>query len=326
MAIIAFPYTVTNVATALPLSNVTIWASSDIGGQDVVATGLTNASGIATLSVADASDLYLWHSKAAFIFTNPNYCAAVSVAGAATTGAAIVAEVPDAVVLGTTCRDLIHDALDEINANSDPEVPEDIQKAFHRLNNMIDRWKIERRFIPQSNPATYTLTALATSHTLGPSGTLFGECPTRITRANIVISDARFPLDIIERGDDWAEVTNPIIGASVPRAIYCDYAYPDATIYLWPYPAIAYTLELYTWQQLSKFKTLDEPVILAPGYYDALMYSLAERLFNVFAVPGELRAGIASNAAQARRALSNHNTKAPIINTIDAGIPNTESL
>lgn len=333
MGIINWVYTVTNSVTAALLQGVNIWASSDIGGQIVLDSDVTNASGQVSLQLEDNSEVYIWHSLAGYTAdANPNNQTVTAFGGGSGTMTAIVSPVPDAVVLSTTCLDLISDALAEcgILAQGETATAEDSDFAHKRLNQMIESWRIQRRLIYKIDVARHTLTADATSHTIGPSGDFVTERPTRIVRANIVVTgftpELHNPLNLVERAEEWAELTAPLLPGQIPSHLYCDYGWPDATLYLFPYPTQAYDLELFTWKQFDRFKTLTDAVSFPPGYYDALMYSLAERLCTPFGVPLTTKAQVSADAARARYVVSSHNTKAPIINLIDAGIPNTESL
>ena len=332
MAAISWTYTVTNSLTAAALQGVNVWATSDIGGQTVLdGPDVTNASGVVTFSIEENSELYIWTSLSGYrADAQPDNETVTALAGGSGTMTAIVAAVPDAIVLSTTCRDLISDSLTEcgILAQGETATADDADAAHKRLNRMIESWRAERRLAYMIDIARHTLTANQTSHTIGPSGDFVADRPTRIVRANVVVTgftpELHNPLNIVERAEEWAEVTAPLLSASVPSHLYCDYAYPDATLYLFPYPAESYDLELFTWKQLARFKTLDDAVSLPDGYYEALMYSLAERLCAPFGVPGDIRQQIAKDAALARTRIANVNMRAPVISVLGSGIPNTD--
>ena len=332
MADISFTYTVTNSADSTALGSVHVWATSDIGGQTVLDSGTTAAvTGIVTLTLAENSEVYIWTAKSGYnADANPDN-ETVTVAGGGGTMTAIVTPVPDQVVLSNTCLDLISDALTEcgILAQGETATSADSQFALDRLNRMMELWNIQRRLVYQINIARYTLTADATSHTIGPGGTLLADRPNRIVKANIVVTgytpELHSPVRIVETAEEWANVTTPLLSAAVPSDLYCDYDWPNATLYLYPYPDEAYDLELFTWEPLTAFTTLTHAVNFPPGYYDALMYSLAERLCTPFGVPPQTKAQISADAAKARYFISSHNVHAPVIGN-DTGIPNTEAL
>lgn len=333
MAAITWTYTVTNSLTGAALAGANVWATTDISGQIVVdGPDVSNASGVVTFSIEENSEVYVWVSKSGFqADALPDNETVTSLIPGAGTMTAVVAAVPDALTLQTTALDLISDALAEcgVLAQGETATSEDAQDSLKRLNRMLEQWRIQRRLCYIINQGRHTLTANATTHTIGPSGTFVADRPTRIVSANIVVPgtpEVHNPINIVERAEEWAQVTAPLLASNVPSHLYCDYAHPDATLYLWPYPDAAYDLELYTWNQLGRVKTLSDIVSLPEGYYDALMYSLAERLCTRFGTPQPIRAQISLDAAKARSIISVHNVRSPKISTCDTGIPQTESI
>lgn len=68
----AMTYTLTNSITGLPIADADVWATTDIGGVNVVAGGQTNALGQITFWLDSGVTYYIWRQKDGFIFTNPD--------------------------------------------------------------------------------------------------------------------------------------------------------------------------------------------------------------------------------------------------------------
>ncbi len=68
---IEFTYTLTNADDATPIANADVWATSDLAGNTIIASGTTNASGIVTFWL-DAGTVYIWRAKSGWNFTNPD--------------------------------------------------------------------------------------------------------------------------------------------------------------------------------------------------------------------------------------------------------------
>lgn len=68
---IAWPYTITNSITGLPVADADVWVSSDLAGLNVIASGRTNQSGVVTFML-DAGTVYAWAQKSGINFSNPN--------------------------------------------------------------------------------------------------------------------------------------------------------------------------------------------------------------------------------------------------------------
>jgi len=69
---VAYTYTVTNSVTTDPVAGVEVWITTDIGGSNIVMTGLTtDAAGVAkdadgNLPYLDPGTYYFWKQKAGF--------------------------------------------------------------------------------------------------------------------------------------------------------------------------------------------------------------------------------------------------------------------
>lgn len=336
MAKITWYYDVTDSATSTALAGVYVWVSSDDGGKTVLDTATTDAAGQATLSLEQDTDVYIWTAYPGYTpDANPDRETVTDGVDGAGTMTAIVAAVPDAVVQADTVLNLIEDALRECGILGQGESAEaaDSQDALRMLNYMIEQWRLKRRYVYKLDIDRYTLTADLNPHTIGPSGTFSTARPTKIVEANIVITNAdptveeyRYPLSICETALEWAKISNQDLTSDIPSVLYCDYAWPNANLYLWAVPGTAYDLELVTRNQIAKFRLLTEVVSLPEGYYPALMLSLAEKLSESFGVPTDKAMRIAGKASEARKIIGDHNQIAPRINLNDSGIPQVTSL
>ena len=68
---IAHTYTLTNSGDGLPIADAQVWATTDIGGSNIVASGVTSTLGVVTFYL-DAGTYYFWRSKGGWNFTNPD--------------------------------------------------------------------------------------------------------------------------------------------------------------------------------------------------------------------------------------------------------------
>jgi len=68
---ITWAYTLTDEDTGLPIADATIWITTDIGGANIIASGLTNANGVATFYL-DVGTVYVWRQKSGYDFDNPD--------------------------------------------------------------------------------------------------------------------------------------------------------------------------------------------------------------------------------------------------------------
>jgi len=68
---ITFTYTLTNSDGGAPIPGADVWASTDITGNYIVASGVTDASG-EVIFYLDAGTYYIWRQLAGWDFVNPD--------------------------------------------------------------------------------------------------------------------------------------------------------------------------------------------------------------------------------------------------------------
>ena len=155
------------------------------------------------------------------------------------------------------------------------------------LNSMLQSWNTDRLSIFTISIAAYPLTAGVPTYTIGPSGTFNAPRPQQIQNANIILTYlnpvVRVPLSLLTDAQ-WAAIKVQQIPNTIPQYLYNDGSYPLSNISLWGYPSLNQSLELYTWQALSTFTNLTDPVAFPPGYEEAIIYNLAVRLAPSYGV------------------------------------------
>ncbi len=66
-------YTLTStVAPNNPIADADVWVTSDEAGNNVIASGTTDANGVVTFYLDDGSTVYVWRQKSGWNFTNPD--------------------------------------------------------------------------------------------------------------------------------------------------------------------------------------------------------------------------------------------------------------
>lgn len=221
--------------------------------------------------------------------------------------------------MADTVLDLIQDALEEIGVYAPSETPTaaDASKALRVLNRMMDAWGSRKLFAYNVNFSDFTLTPGRQPHTIGPSpgsdiNTLYR--PARIENAALILNNVTPAVDIplrIRDDDWWANQRVKDLTTNVPTDLYYSPDIPDGSLYLWPVPSFAYGLRLETWVSVAQFVNLTDTLSLPPGYHDAIMLSLAERLARPFGKA--LDAGLIADANRARVTIQKNNDKSPRI-------------
>ena len=69
---ITWSYTLTDADTAAPIDGAEIWVSTDSAGANIIASGTTNAAGVATFYLDSGLTVYVWRKRAGYNFVNPD--------------------------------------------------------------------------------------------------------------------------------------------------------------------------------------------------------------------------------------------------------------
>jgi hypothetical protein len=226
-----------------------------------------------------------------------------------------------------TTRDLITDAMMEIGVLAAGELPDPTDAAWgvRKLNRVLGQFRTQRLYVPSFTFAQFTLTPNHQPHTIGPNGDfVVADVPVDIQSANLVITTSTPPFNqdiCIEDAEWWAGLSNPALTSTFPTSLYYSRGNPVGSIYLYPVPDSALTIELQLRDVLGDV-TLDETLGLLDGYSDAIIYSLAESLAPSFERP--ITPELAALALSARGNIAILNASQMTICGADASLP-TES-
>lgn len=214
--------------------------------------------------------------------------------------------------------------------------PTELADGLIVLNNLVDYFTTRKCFVYTTRQDEYTFNDKGPPdgnnpavYQLGPTSTDWPGSvrPTRIERANIILTDAApgvfIHLDILDV-DQWAEITLEQMPVTLPTKMYCDYANPNANLYFWGQPIKPYILQLFTWQQIAAFASLTATIIVPPGYYSAFLYSLAELVGPQW--QHDVPQAVITMARNARAGVQALNSAGRRLQTSDSGMPNGGTL
>lgn len=151
------------------------------------------------------------------------------------------------------------------------------------LNGMLNAWIVDQLYIFDSAIASYALTSGTQSYSIGSTAASpFNVArPTKINNANLVVTsvtpNTRIPLQLID-DDEWMAIPVRNTTASYPKKLYYARSFPLGVLNFWPKPSGGLSVELETWSQITEFAALATTFSLPPGYFEAVVYSLAKRL------------------------------------------------
>jgi hypothetical protein len=158
---------------------------------------------------------------------------------------------------------------------------------------MIDAWNAQRYFILSITRKTFPLVAGQQTYEIGPTAADWvTPRPPKIEDASLIsLQNPAQPLEIpltMLTFDNWQLVGIKNITSTYPRVAWYDPAQewlPNAKFSIFPIPQVNYDVALYAWTQIAQSVTASDPLILAPGYQQALQYQLAVELCPRWGVP-----------------------------------------
>jgi hypothetical protein len=215
----------------------------------------------------------------------------------------------------TTARTLTREAMEEIGACGFGETPEAsaTDLAFRRLNDMIDGWRNHSLLTYHIGWQSVALTPSMQTRTIGTGGQINVARPTRIDVGSyVVVGSESYDLKQVTR-DEWASIAEKTLTGDRPYVFYYEPSSPLGVVHFWPQATCTAYLALPT--VLSTFADLSTEYTFPPGYKDAIVLSLAEKLCRPFnrPIPGTLRA----DAGNARNRIKRANLQVPQLDMPD---------
>ncbi len=230
-------------------------------------------------------------------------------------------------------RSIITDAMTEIGVLEAGESLSGEQGALGllRTQNMIDSWAADRLTLSLQLRTTFTLLSGTSTVTLGPSGAdvTMGR-PVWINSCNYIIPGTspavESPIGIMDE-DAYANISIKALSSALPMQCFYQTNLTDAlgSLFFWPQVSQNVQIALYTPQAVSVPATLNTILIGPPGYQEAFMYQLAERLMTPMGVKAEdvpLLVGPDGHAARATRNMKRPNVDPGQMGIDPALVPN----
>jgi len=152
-----------------------------------------------------------------------------------------------------TASELIHSSMRLIGAIAAGEALEtaELDDALVTLNQMLASWSTERVTVYEIRMDSFAMTG-AQSYTMGPAGVFVAARPTQIVAARASSGNYGRGLTIVDV-NRWTEILERGGAVNLPMKAFVDYAFPLATVHLWPVPAAGTMIELYTLQEYTTF-------------------------------------------------------------------------
>lgn len=223
-----------------------------------------------------------------------------------------------------TYRDVVNQVLEELGVLGQGETASagDSIAALVRVNRVLDSWNADEQAAYSETLIQNILTPGLQPHTLGPTGATWtvSQRPVAIQDAQLFVGTVTYDLTI--RTADWyADLPVPALQSMIPTDLFYNPTWPNGACYFWPVPLAAYTVQLLVHSVLGSSATLNDTLVLPPGYQQALILTAAEECFAAFGTPLENRPFISQRASDARARIFAANLMTPPMATRDVGLP-----
>lgn len=174
--------------------------------------------------------------------------------------------------MASTVSDLIHSSFRLIGAVVAGETLEtaELNDAFISLNQMIASWNTEGASLVARKRLT-----IAVSGSNGPYA--LSERPVKIEAASVASGGIDSQLEIVDSAG-WEAIPEKAAQSVYVRKLFCDYAYPSASVYIAPVPRLTGTLEVWIYTVIPQFASLTDAIDMPPGYEMAVRYNFAMAL------------------------------------------------
>lgn len=155
--------------------------------------------------------------------------------------------------MAVLATDLIHSSMRLIGAIAAGETLEtnELNDGLVTLNQLLASWSTERLSVYEIRQDNFSMSG-GSSYTMGPSGVLVAPRPTQIVAARASSGNYGRGLRLIDV-NRWTDLLERGGAVNLPMKAYVDYAFPLATVFLWPVPAAGTQIELYVLQEYTTF-------------------------------------------------------------------------
>lgn len=204
-----------------------------------------------------------------------------------------------------------------VYANGEAPTGSEASDALSVLNSLIQSFGNQSLLIFTDSGDSIPFIANQATATIGPTGTIVSPRPVSLLDYSYVqFGQVSYPLEVLTN-QEYASIALKGLITGIPTSIYLDTTMPNSTIYLYPIPSQAMTLNLRSNKRLATLNLTDD-LVFPDGYDRMLAYCLAMELAPEYerTVTPDVRSG----ATAAKRVLKRTNQQVPRMD-MPYGIP-----
>ena len=222
-----------------------------------------------------------------------------------------------------TIRNLVTAAFRELGvAPLSGDLPAPLASlGLSTLNRVLDSWNAQHPAAFADLYSTFTLSANTNPHTIGPSGATWTLTQRPVEILSLSVSPdgtVWVPIRLITR-EEYDAHTVPGLTSAYPSEAFYNPTWPSGSLYLWPVPTSAYSVELVSRRVLASV-ALSDAWSFPPGYEDALQKTLKEELTTMPMFSSSASQEQKDAARVARAVIFDGNETTPKLVTADHGM------
>jgi hypothetical protein len=152
-----------------------------------------------------------------------------------------------------------------------------------QLNRMFGTWGAEVGPIYEETLDSVTWASGNATRTIGSGGNLNVARPQQILGASYRVSDQDYPLDLITH-QEYQAITDKATTSDYPTHLAYNPTFASSlgNLLIWPVPSTSLALRLNSLKPLTIVSDQTATVALPPGWEDAIVYNLAQRIASAF--------------------------------------------
>ncbi len=181
----------------------------------------------------------------------------------------------------TTARDICAEALGDLMVNGVGQSMSaaDGDRAFDKLNNLLDQWASESLMLYSDVRTTWVLVANQTSYTVGTGGNVAVARPVYVDSVGFIDTSQSPTLEIPLTpltDQDYAAIPIKGLTSTLQGYYYYNLTFPLATLSMYPIPTRT-DLQgvIYARSHVTEFASLSTVVSLPPGWRRMMVANLA---------------------------------------------------
>lgn len=187
-----------------------------------------------------------------------------------------------------TVRDIINTALRRSGVTASGETPtaNEVQDGLVTLNGMLDTWAASNLMVFLTKRELFDTVAGQATYTFGPTGDWVTQASYEISGISYILNSATVnPVELkLEElfTNQWQDQVVKNISSNLSSSFYQEHTFPNIEVTLFPVPSTNEKVAVYYRKSVNEFVTIDDPVALPNGWYEAMVYNLSARLTSEY--------------------------------------------